>query len=199
MTNSVQSYIKDSTFDKIWAYYKNPGKVVLTPKQEEKRERWLTLFTMRLKFHSRMQAINAYIDQQKKVGVEISQSQAFKDMSKAMMLFGDVHKSDRKASLVILEEYAHKALLIAMKQENPLAIVAALGKLEKYTEIDKQDAINFNPAKLEDKPDYFSLPKQIIEAIAKKFETGVIDFNTLEIEDAVFEEITGEEDDEDED
>lgn len=199
MTNSVQSYIKDSTFDKIWAYYKNPGKVVLTPKQEEKRIRWLTLFTMRLNFHSRLQAINAYIDQQKAIGIEISQSQAFKDMSKAMLLFGDVHKSNKQASLVILEEYAHKTFLMAFKQKNPIAMVAALGKLDKYTEIDKQDSINFNPAKLEDKPDYFSLPKQIVEAIAKKLETGVIDFNTLEIEDAVYDEITGEEDGEDED
>jgi hypothetical protein len=63
MSNSLPGItLNDTTFDKVWAYYKAPGKVTLTPKQEQKRERWLTLFSLRLKFHSRLQAINAYID-----------------------------------------------------------------------------------------------------------------------------------------
>lgn len=192
MSNSLQSYIKDSTFDKIWAYYKNPSKVQLTPKQEEKRVRWLTLFTLRQNFHSHFQAVNAYIEQQRVAGNEISQSQVFKDMKSAMRLFGDVHKSDRQASLVILQEYAHKTFLMAFKQKNPIAMSAALSKLEKYMEIDNVDAIHFNPAKLEDKPDHYSIPKVVLEAIAEQFKTGRIDFNNLEIEDIPHEEVADE-------
>lgn len=41
--------------------YKSPGKISLTPKQEEKKERWLLLFALHTKFHSRLQAIKTYI------------------------------------------------------------------------------------------------------------------------------------------
>lgn len=189
MSNLPRITINDTTFDKIWAYYKQPGKVTLTPKQEEKRERWLSLFTLRLNFHSRLQAIRAYIDAYKQKDIEISESQAYKDMSYAMRLFGDVHKADRQASLSILSEYAHKVFLMAIKQKNPIAAAAALSKMEKYMEIDRIDAINFNPAKLEDKPDHYSVPKIVLEAIKEQFKTGVVDFNNLEIEDVEHEEV----------
>jgi len=42
--------VGDTTFDRVWAYYKSPGKITLSKKQNEKRERWLTLFTLRLNF-----------------------------------------------------------------------------------------------------------------------------------------------------
>lgn len=194
MSNNLPKItLNDTTFDKIWAYYKKPGKIQLTPKQEEKRIRWLTLFTLRLNFHSHLQAVKAYIDQQKAIGKEISESQVFKDMANALRLFGDIHKADRQASLVILSEYAQKVFLMAMKQKNPIAAAAALTKMEKYMEIDKVDAINFNPAKLEDKPDHFSVPKVVLEAIKEQFKTGVVDFNNLEIEDIEHEEITEDE------
>ncbi len=181
--------LNDSTFDKIWSFYKSPDKIKLTPKQEEIKDRWLSIFSLRLNFHSRLQAINAYIDQWKQKEIVISQSQAYKDYSNAMRLFGDVHKADRQASLVILAEYAHKNLLMAFKQKNPIAVSAALTKYEKYLEIDRIDAINFNPAKLEDKPDKFSVPPIILEAIAKMLDTGVVDFNNLDMEDVSFQEV----------
>ncbi|WP_299135986.1 hypothetical protein [uncultured Tenacibaculum sp.] len=43
--------VGDTTFDKVWAFYKSPGKISLTPKQEDEKERWLLLFTLRTKFH----------------------------------------------------------------------------------------------------------------------------------------------------
>ena len=199
MSNLPQINLNDTTFDKIWAYYKHPGKIVLTDKQEEIKDRWLSLFSLRLNFHSRLQAINAYIEQWKQKGIEISLSQAYKDYSASERLFGNVHKADRQASLVILAEYAHKNLLLAFKQKNSLAISAALTKLEKYLEIDRVDAINFNPAKLEDKPDKYSVPKIVMEAIAEHFGTGSIDFNNFEIEDIESEEIEETEDEETED
>lgn len=196
MSNLPRITINDTTFDKIWLYYKEPGKVQLTPKQEEKKDRWLSIFSLRLNFHSRLQTINAYIDQWKQKGVEISLSQAYKDYADSDRLFGDVHKADRQGSLVILAEYAHKNLLLAFKQKNSLAITAALTKLEKYLEIDKVNSIHYNPAKLEDKPDKYSVPKEVMEAIAEHFGTGSVDFNKLEIEDAEIEEVDENEADE---
>lgn len=193
MSNYPKINKSDTTFDKIWAYYKSPDKIKLTPLQEEIKERWLTLFTLRINFHSRLQAINAYIEQQKTAGKEISQAQAYRDMASAERLLGNVHKADKQASLVVLAEYAHKNLLMAIKQKNPIAVTAALNKLEKYLEIDKTENIHFNPAKLEDKPDKYVVPKQVIEAISEHFKSGVVDFNKLEIEDVEAEEMTNDE------
>lgn len=82
---------------------------------------------------------------------------------------------------------------MAIKQKNPIAVTAALSKLEKYLEIDKTENIHFNPAKLEDKPDKYVVPKEVIEAISEHFKTGIVDFNKLEIEDVEAEEIKNDE------
>lgn len=189
MSGLPQINIGDTTFDKIWAYYKNPGKITLSKKQNEKRKRWLTLFTLRLNFHSRLQAINAYKEQQELLGNSISKQQLYKDMTFAERLFGEVHKSDRKASLVVLSEYAHKALLMAMKQKNPIAVTQALTKLEKYLEIEKEETSDFNAAKLEDKPDHYSLPKGVLEQLSSYIKSGVVDLNNFEVEDIECEEV----------
>lgn len=189
MSGLPQINVGDTTFDKVWAYYKSPDKIVLTKKQNEKRERWLTLFTLRLNFHSRLQAINAYKEQQELLGNYISQSQLYKDMTKAERLFGEVHKSERKASLVILAEYAQKVFLMAMKQKNPVAAAQALTKLEKYLEIDKEEIAEFNAAKLEDKPDHFTLSELEKKQLLAFMESGVVDLNNFEVEDVDYEEI----------
>lgn len=190
MGNFPKIRTSDTTFDKIFAYYKNPDKIKLSPKQEEIKNRWLTLFTLRTNFYSRLQAINAYREQQLKVNnIEISQAQAYRDMSNAERLFGSIHKADKQASLVILAEYAHKNLLMAIKQKNPIAVTAALTKLEKYLEIDKTEDVHFNPAKLEDKPDKFVIPKEVLEAVSNHFKIGVVDFNKLEVEDITAETV----------
>ncbi len=183
----------DTTFDKVWAYYKDQS-IKLTPKQEEKRQRWAALFALRINFKSRLQAVRAYQDTLISDGKEpVSDAQLYKDMAMAERLYGDVHRSDKRASLVVLTEYAHRNLEMALKQENPIAVTQALGKLEKYMEIDKEESVHFNPEKLEDKPDYFTVPKQVMEAISSHFGSGVIDFNNLEVEDIQAEEVKDEE------
>lgn len=173
----------DSSFDKIYAYYKDASKYPLTEKQTELKNRWLAAFTLRQNFHSREQAANELMEK-----YEISRAQAYRDLKNAERLFGNVMKADRDGSLAILLEYSHKFLLMAVKAKDLKAIGKALELMGKYAEVDKENAINFNPEKLENKPIKMAINKEVGRAIVSHLLKGTLDFNNLTIE-ADFEEI----------
>ena len=173
----------DSTFDKLYAYYKDSTKYPLTPNQTEIKDRWLAAFALRQNFHSREQATNVLMEK-----YEISRAQAYRDLRNAERLFGNVMKADRDGSLAILSEYAHKYLLMAIKAKDLKAIGTALTLMGKYSDIDNENAINYNPEKLENKPVKMSIAKEVKEAILIHLSSGVLDFNELTV-DAEFEDV----------
>ncbi|MFV9552079.1 hypothetical protein [Algibacter sp. PT7-4] len=173
----------NSSFDKIYAYYKDSSKYPLTEKQTELKDRWLAAFTLRQNFHSREQAANVLMEK-----YEISRAQAYRDLKNAERLFGNVMKADRDGSLAILLEYSHKFLLMAVKAKDLKAIGKALELMGKYAEVDKENAINFNPEKLENKPVKMSVKKEVANALLSHLLTGSLDLNQLII-DADFEEV----------
>lgn len=175
----------DSTFDKVYAYYKDPKKYPLRDKQLELKDRWLAAFALRQNFHSREQATNVLMDKYK-----ISRAQAYRDLRNAERLFGNVMKADRDGSLAILLEYSHKYLLMAVKAKDLKAIGKALDLMGKYSEIDKDVNVNFNPEKLENTPIKMSVPKDVANAIISHLsETGTVDMNKLEVEDVDYEDL----------
>lgn len=177
----------DSSFDKIYAYYKDATKFPLTPKQTEIKDRWLAAFALRQNFHSREQAANVLME---KFGVK--RAQAYRDLKNAERLFGNVMKADRDGSLAILLEYSHKFLLMAVKAKDLKSMGKALELMGKYAQVDKDTDVNFNPEKLENKPVKMSIDKQVKNAILQHLNTGSLDFNTLTV-DADFEEINNDE------
>tara|TARA_B110000967_G_C18775392_1_gene505311 strand:+ start:167 stop:742 length:576 start_codon:yes stop_codon:yes gene_type:complete len=173
----------DSSFDKIYAYYKDSTRYTLTPKQTELKDRWLAAFTLRQNFHSREQASNVLMEK-----YDIKRAQAYRDLKNAERLFGNVMKADRDGSLAILLEYSHKFLLMAIKAKDLKAIGKALELMGKYAEVDKEIGIHFNPEKLENKPVKMSINKEVGNAIIKHLLTGSLDFNNLTI-DTDFQEV----------
>ncbi len=186
----------DTTYDKIWAYYLAPEKHRLTPFQQKVKDRWVTLNNFRLNFHSRMQAINAYLEHMEKAGTPISRAQGYRDMKNVERLFGALNNTNRNYERYVLAEYAHKALLLALKQKNPIAMTQALSKLEKYQDLDKETIEQFNPEKLENKPDLFEISPEMKQVVLKHLSSGVVDFNNLDVQDIEYKEIE-EEDEED--
>lgn len=180
----------DSSFDRIYAYYKNPKRFPLTDKQNELKERWLAAFSLRQNWHSREQAANVLMEK-----YNISRAQAYRDLKTGERLFGNVMKADRDGSLAILLEYSHKYLLMAVKAKDLKAIGKALELMGKYSEVDKENSIHFNPEKLEDKPVRMSVPKEAVNAILAALDGGVLDFNNLTVEDVEFEEAGDEDED----
>jgi hypothetical protein len=177
----------DSSFDKIYAYYRDPSKYPLTSKQTELKDRWLAAFALRQNFHSREQACNVLMEKYK-----ISRAQAYRDLKNAERLFGNVMKADRDGTLAILYEYSHKYLLMAVKAKDLKAVGKAIELMGKYSDIDKENANNFNPEKLEDKPIKMSIPKEAVTAIVSQLATGALDFNELVV-DTDYEEVKGDE------
>ena len=177
----------DSTFDKLYAYYKDSTKYPLTPNQTEIKDRWLAAFALRQNFHSREQATNVLMEK-----YQISRAQAYRDLKNAERLFGNVMKADRDGTLSILSEYSHKYLIMAIKANDLKAIGTALTLMGKYSDIDNDHAINYNPEKLENKPVKMSIAKEVRNAIVSHLSAGVLDFNDLTI-DADFEEIEDDE------
>jgi hypothetical protein len=173
----------DSSFDKIYAYYKDSTKYPLTPKQTDLKDRWLAAFTLRQNFHSREQAANVLMEK-----YEISRAQAYRDLRNTERLFGNVMKADRDGSLAILLEYSHKFLLMAIKAKDLKSIGKALELMGKYAEVDKENGINFNPEKLENKPVRMLIHKEVKNALLSHLSTGVLNLNELTI-DTDFEEI----------
>jgi len=180
----------DTSFDRLYAYYKDPAKYPLTDKQNELKDRWLAAFALRQNFHSREQAANVLMEK-----YELSRAQAYRDLKNAERLFGNVMKAEREGSLAILLEYSHRFLLMAVKAKDLKAIGKALELMGKYSEIDKDTTINFNPDKLDDKPIKMSIPREVSNAILAQLGSGVLDFNDLTV-DAEFEEIEETEEDE---
>ena len=173
----------DSTFDKLFAYYKDSTKYPLTANQTEIKDRWLAAFALRQNFHSREQSTNVLMEK-----YEISRAQAYRDLRDAERLFGNVMKADRDGTLSILYEYSHKFLLMAIKAKDLKAIGTALTLLGKYSDIDNENAINYNPEKLENKTIKMSIPKEVKDAIISHLTTGVLDFNDMTV-DAEFQEV----------
>ena len=97
-------------------------------------------------------------------------------------------KADRDGTLSILYEYSHKYLLMAIKAKDLKAIGTALTLLGKYSDIDNENAINYNPEKLENKPIKMSVHKEVTDAIISHLTTGVLDFNDMTV-DAEFQEV----------
>jgi hypothetical protein len=174
--------INDSALDKIWAYYKKPDKVILSEKQENVHERLRAAWTSLVAGNPK-----TFVSNMLQMVYGLSVSQSYKYIQKSEILFGKVLKASVAGQRAVLYEMAlqnHKEMKEAGQHK-----VAALYFKELKSLLGEEDIINFNPAKLEDKPDHYSIPPIVLEAIKEQFKTGTVDFNNLEIEDIPHEEI----------
>lgn len=191
MSNGLQLQRKRNTsFDKIYAYYLEPDKVALSPNQELIKERWLAAWTLRLKKKSPTKV--AEILQEQFAEQKLSRAQAFRDVQNSEKLFGNVFNADRLGRMAIHYEYALQGYKKALKLDD---LKAAKGFLTEMRETYPFEGdANFNPEKLENTPIKFVVSQTIESALIKKFAAGVVDLNNLDIEDIPFQEIPTEED-----
>lgn len=178
----------DTSFDKIWAYYKSPKKFQLTPNQELVKERWMAAWTSLLAKNSKTQTVEILRE-----AYGYGRAQAFRDIRNAERLFGQVMRADREGQMALMYEFALEAFKKCIDAGQMKEARAFFTEMREC--IGKEDPIHFNPAKLEDKPTKISIPKEVIAAIVEQLSGGVLDFNNLTVEDIEHEDII--EDDED--
>lgn len=192
MSKSLLPKLKtgDSTFDKIYAYFVDEQNHSLSPKHEKIKDRWLSIWTLQLNFHSTEQAITAHRNLFKDENDELlSRSQAFRDLSSANKIFGSLFKTTRDAKRAIYSEYVHKFYLQTIKSKDLKAQGKALELLGKAWQIDLQEDQKFNPEKFENPQIKVGIPTKFIDAVVDHLNKGVIDFNKLDVEDIEHEEV----------
>ncbi|MBE7688450.1 hypothetical protein G1K66_08515 [Tenacibaculum finnmarkense] len=179
---------RDSSFDKIFAFYKNPEKYELTTKQITIKNRWLAAWTLRLEGNTPTKAAEKLQEVYKEE--KLSRAQAFRDVQNSEKLYGSIINADRTGRMAIHYEYALDAYNKSMEAKDFKAAKGFLAEMRESMPF--EDSQSFNPEKLENKPVKLTVENAVEQAIKNHLKTGVLDFNTLEVEDVNHEDITDE-------
>ncbi|MAF36466.1 hypothetical protein CL622_05110 [archaeon] len=177
---------KDTHFENILASYLDEGKIVLSPLEEDMKKRWEAAFSLLLNFHSREQAVKVLKQQ-----FGGSLATAYRDINRALALFGDITKSRKEGWRYIIFEYNQKLFQMATKEKNLESMGKCLDRMIKLADLDKEEA-NFNPEKLQAQVYEISLPKALEKAVLTMLSKGVVDFNNFQAQDVEFEEVPNE-------
>jgi hypothetical protein len=126
---------KDTHFDRIYKFYFSKKLLALTPEEEKMRERWDFGWKMLAGMFTRAQAALALIQK-----FNVSRAQAYDDVTKSMMLFGDPRHANKEAKRVLAEEWIVKGIKKAWDDgdldayERMLARYNKINRLEEDTD-----------------------------------------------------------------
>ncbi|MGC5744383.1 hypothetical protein [Chryseobacterium sp. NFX27] len=189
----IIKYSKDNTFQKIKAWYIDETSVILSPAEEERKNRLKHIWALRYENkYTRGQAIKI-IERDYKV----SQATAYRDYSLAMELFGSMEQVDVAAERMILAESYLNLYQLAMKKGDTETALKALAKRQSLINFD-DTANKVDPRKLEASMYNLRLPRGAEKILKDMFESGVVNFNNIGAEDIDWKEITEDEEDENE-
>ena len=187
MSGSVVSLdTKDTHFENVLASYLDETKIVLSPLEEEMKKRWETAFSLLLNWHGREQAVKILKEQ-----FDISLATAYRDINRALSLFGDITKSRKEGWRYIIFEYNQKLFQMATKDKNLETMGKCLDRMIKLADLDKEDAV-FNPEKLQAQVYEIGISKSVETVLKAVLSKGVVDFNNY-AEEVPFEEVKDEE------
>ena len=175
---------KDSHFENILASYLEETRIKLSSKEEDMKKRWETAFSLLLNFHSREQAVKVLRQQFD----GISLATAYRDINRALSLFGDITKSRKEGWRYIIFEYNQKLFQMATKDKQLDVMGKCLDRMIKLADLDKEESA-FNPEKLQAQIYDINLPKEVEKAFMVMISKGVVDFNDYGAEDVPFEEV----------
>lgn len=191
MTKKRQMMVKvgDSTFDKIQAFYVNPDSFPLTETTEKIRQRWVMVVNLMLRGFPKYKIANML---EKDFG--LSQAQAYIDIQNATSLFGDIHNTSKEVEKTIWKEWVREFIQRAKRRGDLKAEAKGLDMYAKYGDFGAEE-LSFDPEKLEKKDIEITVNPKLIEALQGMIAKGVIDFNTLDVTNIEFDDVTTEEED----
>lgn len=169
-------------FENILASYLDE-KITLSEKDETLKKRWEAAFSLLLNFHSREQATKKLMSL-----FEISMATAYRDISNALQLFGDINKSRKEGWRYIIFEYNQNLFQMATKDKNLEVMGKCLDRMIKLAELDKEEG-NFNPEKLANIEITIGVDKKFQKAVSSMLEKGVVDLNDFEAEEIQYEDV----------
>lgn len=134
---------KDNSFDKITAYYFKGAK--LSETQEGIRKRWEQGFSLVTDGRNTPSQAADILSEQHK----ISKSQAFKDISNAEMLFGQLNITNKEGKRAILFELTMKIYVQANQDGDLKQMNAAMSNLIKISGVDRDSASPFDASQIQ--------------------------------------------------
>lgn len=146
----LQKIIREGTsLDKIQATYIYDDEIILTPKEQELKNRWDAAFSLLCNYHSTEQAIPVL--QQR---FNISRAAAYRDIANAKQIFGDITRTSKEADRYILYEWAQKTFQIATKNGDVDGMNRAISNMIKIKRIDQDDPMSAVDPELLEKHEY---------------------------------------------
>lgn len=125
----------DSTVDRIWKYYYDTKtNITLNDKEEQIRERLEHVWKLMGNILTRPQIVKK---QEIKFG--ISQKQAYLDIEKAKLLFGDPEDTSKKAKIAIVSHWLEKAMRKALKNDDLKAFEKLVFRYSRINGLDEKE------------------------------------------------------------
>jgi len=175
----------------IRRYYENDsGEVELTPHQEEKKARYLTVFSLLRKGKVNVQIVKYLM----KV-FDISEVRAYADIKESIKVYADLRKAEKEGMRWILLDRAEATYQRAVKAGNLKQQNAALANQIKITGVDREDPELPDFDKLKPGIVIVAIPQELEENISAALKGGAVNLNNFQppqpIEDIDHEEVTG--------
>jgi predicted DNA-binding transcriptional regulator YafY len=186
MSSVVTLDTKDTHFENVLASYLDESKIILSKPEEAMKQRWETAFSLLLNFKGREQAVKILKQQ-----FNVSMATAYRDINRALSLFGDITQSRKEGWRYIIFEYNQKLFQMATKDKNLETMGKCLDRMIKLADLDKEESA-FNPEKLNAQIYNINVSKEVKSALMTVLKTGVVDFNNYAV-DVPHEEIKNEE------
>lgn len=181
-----------TTFDKIRKQFiEGDNSVKLTEKELKQKERWQAAFALlcNTKKETRVASMEDARKMLQEV-YEISQAQAYRDVSNALKLFGDIFKSTHKGRRYILFEHATELFNLALEQKNLSEANSAMRNMIKLLPEEE-----FDEKQIEAHVYQLKMPTAVLEFMKQQTAQGVINLNNSNIpgtEDVQYEEVKNE-------
>lgn len=185
----VVKYSRDSTFQRIKAWYIDQTSTELSVEEIKKKERLVHLWSLRLNNkYSRHQVIQIAMRDH-----GVSQATAYREYVQSQQLFGDIDATNIAAERMVLAEAYWNLYQMALKKGNEDSARKALDSYKSLFPFGDTTQ-KIDPNKLAASVYKLVLPRGTGKILTKMFEEGSVDFNSLDYEDAEWSDSSDEHD-----
>lgn len=185
MSTGVIIRQKVTTLDKIRKYYlKGEDSVKLSDKQNEIRERIYKSWNLLINYHSREQAMKVLTNE-----YGCSRAQSYRYVNDALSVFGNPIANQKEAKRYLIEEDLMRLQQRAIKDKDGYLELAVIKQRIKLGGFDKDTDPKFNPEKLQAQTYILKPHPAVLKMIEKFTDSGVLDFNNMDVEDVEFADV----------
>ena len=180
---------KETTLDKIRKYYlKGEDSVTLTEKQELTRVHIYKAWNLMINYHSKEQAMQVMMTAAFD-GEGCSRATAYRFVSDAMSIFGNIFQNIKEAKRYLIEEDLKRLQQRAIKSGDGALELNVIKQMIKIGGFDKDTDPKFNPKKLESNTYILKMHPSVLAAIDKMATGSAFDFNDMPTEDIDYTEV----------